>query len=105
MESIMKSDKITEEELAELEGLYNASTPGEWVHHYRNPQRLLYGVNPPDHEKAGIEARSILLSCQAGDTEIADAQLIVKSRNALPRLIAEVRRLKEYEWKYKDLND
>lgn len=86
---------VTEEQLAELERLEREATPGPWS---------TCKMMPSDgHDEAvavldadGFRANDVC-DCY-GDSRVereANARVIVAARNALPALVAEVRRLRE----------
>ncbi|MFN9086729.1 MAG: hypothetical protein ACK5W7_04295 [Gemmatimonadaceae bacterium] len=80
---------MTNDELTTLEALANAATPGPWVEDgfdcVRAPDfRILYDN-----------------SCRDDDNGARNAAFIAAARDAVPALVAEVRRLKEaYESAY-----
>ena len=84
----MTAERITDAELAELRRLHSAATGGdEWI------------VHTLDHE---TEARVIgsgwvvaKCDCAGADIVLRDAKLIAAARNALPRLLDEIARLRE----------
>lgn len=86
---------VTDEELSELEALAAAATPGPW----RIADGGLTAVRGPDDERVcsayDSDARhSEPLPFAATPEEAANAALIARAVNALPALIAEVRRLR-----------
>ncbi len=90
MQSDMKSIEtpITEEELKGLESLFEMATPGEWIY------------TPRCQTVDGGEGGGVLV-CQASDNDTNDyhnnGSLIAAMHGNLPRLIAEVRRLREHD--------
>lgn len=105
---------LTEEQIARLEALEQAATPGPWEHR-KHPGD--YGIirvmgdrqcPVPDHDDCAVLSMiqpdlAIVGLAHAPDTVAADATLIAEMRNALPALIAalrasqaEVRRLREH---------
>ena len=82
---------MTEEELTRLEALEQAATPGPWVS-LANDSVLFCDV----YSVAGDNNSPIIGICRMpeSDDRIADMAFIAEARNALPSLIAEVRRLR-----------
>lgn len=88
---------IDEAELDELERLCAEATPGPWVIdsgqycpeacHYGGPQEYVYVMGERDHYVADCW-------CEGAPQDKPNARLIAAARNALPALIAEVRRLR-----------
>lgn len=71
---------VTDEELNELEALANEATPGPW----RVTADPVVSIN--------VEAPSTFIAIDYWER---DANFVVAARDALPRLIAEVRQLRE----------
>jgi hypothetical protein len=76
---------ITQKELDEMQARCDAATPGEWVVGVREYSR---GVLAGAHEVAEVS------DCDE-DNGVSDAAFIAKVRTDMPRLIAEVKRLRE----------
>jgi hypothetical protein len=90
----MTEEPLTDEELAELERLAAAATPGPWIANIEEEEPIggdsmielgLPGDFPPDMYV--FHDRRIAPS--------ADIKFIAAARNYVPRLIAELRRLRE----------
>ncbi len=90
--------RLTDDELAELERLEKAATPGPWSE-YGRPQPT-YAVEidlaPADEEGTSTP---VLKFCYFGqvDNGFADAEFVVAVRNALPSLLAELRELRAFK--------
>lgn len=83
---------ITEAELVELEGLAAKATPGPWEADGRNLYAESYkGAQNRD----GCVAVMVAPMDNDGHRPYHNAELIAAAVNNLPRLIAEVRRLRE----------
>jgi hypothetical protein len=90
-------------ELDSLQLKADSATAGPWEYH----------GDPSDrHNDPYVSAGEQWICATSYDTQSksrgtrdyhADAVFIAAAREAVPALIAEVRRLKEYEWMYKDL--
>lgn len=77
---------VTEAELLRLEALANAATPGLWVVEARDREGKLFVIGD-----------DLIVSevCMEGDgSDLSDARFIADSREAVPVLIDEVRRLR-----------
>jgi hypothetical protein len=83
------------EELDALETAEKRATPGPWVY---NVNWGIIRSNPPRGEKEVVLERAVN---QRWKSE--NAELLAKARNALPRLIAEVRLLRMQVKLYDDL--
>lgn len=79
---------MTEEELARLEALAAAATPGPWT------ERL--DETRPDWRRVYGEGRDIAYMPPWATTVEPDAAFIAAARTAVPKLVAEVRRLREF---------
>jgi hypothetical protein len=87
---------LSEKELAELESLAAAATPGPWVAHVEAEAPIggesMIGLDGlPDDFPPDMYVRH--------DTETApaaDIKFIAAARNYVPRLLAEVRRLRDH---------
>jgi hypothetical protein len=75
---------ITNEEIARLAELESKATPGEW-----EPQQYCADSSYFDINASGIRV------VDSDGTSERNAEFIAESRNALPRLLDSVRRLKE----------
>ena len=84
---------MTEQELADLERLADAATPGPWRAVAMNG---VAGVAAPDHMRCYVYIHG--RSAEVSDETVArwqrDAHLIAAARTAVPALIEEVRRLR-----------
>jgi hypothetical protein len=81
---------VTEQELKEIEARANAATKGPWVNEKDANGFEIWVAHPND----GLVADALTLP---------DTEFIAHARQDIPKLIAEVRRLREFEWMYKDL--
>lgn len=95
---------MTDEELAELERLEKAATEAPWCWDNRgekcNDIQIGTACTEPDGKLiAGYfdEENVTYLDAVAEATNVADARLVVALRNAAPRLLAELRRLRSTE--------
>jgi hypothetical protein len=89
----MANDALTDEELSELERLTTAATPGPWIANIEEEAPIggesmisigVPGDFPPD-----------MYVYHDGETApSADLKFIAVARNYMPRLLAEVRRLR-----------
>lgn len=75
---------MTNDELNRLEALANAATPGPWRH-----QTAANADAPDDH--GAVKAGGALLIDDAPDVDCA---FVCAARDAVPALVAEVRRLR-----------
>jgi hypothetical protein len=88
------SEPLSEQELAELESLTAAATPAPWVAHIEAEAPIggesmigldgLAGDFPPD----------MYVRHDSDTAPAADIKFIAAARNYVPRLLAEVRRLR-----------
>lgn len=88
------SEPMTDAELGELQSLADAATPGPWEWIHKSNCEPEYGsLREPNGE------RIIDLRCNECDDSFVDLAenraFIAASRTAVPRLIAEVRRLRD----------
>lgn len=82
---------MTDEELTQLEALERAATPGPWVS-FSDLPNWLYGVASV---AGGQDDWLVEICCEPEyDERSSDMAFIAESRTALPRLIAEMRRLR-----------
>ena len=89
-------DPLTDADLARLEALCAAATPGPWAQHVRRFGECDYSVGPAIPRAdlhVGSDALRIDLRCRQRQVE-ADAEFICESHAALPALLAEVRALR-----------
>ena len=70
-------------DIDKLEALQKSATPGPWIHGYQDPRSIFADDAGPS------------FICTPGHD--GDADLFVAVRNALPELLAEVRRLRRIE--------
>jgi hypothetical protein len=84
----MENKGITEQELAEIEALAAAATKGPW-YGYENQGVFL------DEEAHNPVFQTGCGCCTQEDLSEADAAFIAASREAVPRMAAEIRRLRE----------
>jgi len=82
---------ISEEELAEMERLRAEATPGPWVVLAWNEDG-----SEVDQVVQAVGDESILTTDSNVYTSDADAHYIAAMENAVPKLIAEIRRLRGY---------
>ena len=83
---------MTDEQLAEWQRLFDAATPGKWI--VKTDVTTIHGshfINPGVWGDDGI---TFICDCGTGSRVDTDAAFIVAAREAVPALIAEVRRLK-----------
>jgi hypothetical protein len=88
------TEQLTEQQLAELEALADAATPGPWdSHDEMGPSTVVFVV--------GVKHCAVINALYAwwegiGEKEaISNAAFVAASRAAVPALIAEVRRLND----------
>lgn len=89
---------MTEAELQDLERLTDAATNGPWVHVDNGDQyQEIWNYCGEQECEADTEAEWCACECisQGIDSGAADAAFIAAARDAVPALVAEVRRLKE----------
>jgi len=90
---------MTDEELAEIEKLHAATTPGEWL------ARTQYNYGPEYYTVCSIGFDDLVatpmteelqsIETQGDDKYIqADSDFITKAHNTMPALVAEIRRLR-----------
>jgi hypothetical protein len=87
---------ITDKELAELEELHRAATPGSWrVKKRRDEEGTCWAhiAGPPG--QGMITAETYIGGEIWGPEALATMHLIVATRNALPGLVARIRELEE----------
>ena len=93
------TDRLTDEDLAELERLEKAATPGPWFQGKDMPDggvcaRIHYGKDPYTGKSLG-RGDACLIEALPGDDgvfeEAADGALVRAARNALPKLLSELR--------------
>lgn len=89
---------MTDDELKAIEARANAATPGEWQVGPEIP--LAKGREGLMHINAGDYGEVARLLSYLQDAELAgrwraDAQFIAHAREDIPKLIAEIRRLRE----------
>ncbi|GAA4582516.1 hypothetical protein GCM10023194_17450 [Planotetraspora phitsanulokensis] len=105
------SEPMTDEDLAEIEALANAATPGPWYVRRLDDDFAMslvaistapdtgLGERWPDYDHYEIVAATLVQHPRYVD--VADerwdenAQFIAEARHEVPRLIAEIRRLRE----------
>ncbi len=86
---------ITPERIQELKMLCENATEGPW----QESQSGLY-----ENRVADLDTTFIYSEVRVEiDNQENNAALIAAARTAVPELIAEVERLQEFEWKYKEL--
>ena len=81
----MPDDQITPDDIAELERLCDAATEGPWI--TGNPKSLEFSIVHNRSGRAWELARRI--------SRETDAAFIAAARTALPRLLAEVKQLRD----------
>lgn len=83
---------MTDEELDALEALDRAATPGPWTVKYEqfDDEPYVDEIHGPDEPSNPL----IETDCGIYGPKKDDAECLVAARNALPRLIAEIRRLR-----------
>ncbi len=82
---------MTDEELNRLEALANAATPGPWRYDDSDADPCVITQTGQYIAQTSYDQQSV----SRGDRDYhADAHFIVASRDAVPTLIAEVRRLR-----------
>lgn len=95
---------LTEQELARLEALAQAATPGPWKYECYESGTRCVGTGSSDPVRAIYENMMVLCDCcppsalhwvcaEHDDQERQDLTFIAASREAVPALVAEVRRL------------
>lgn len=87
---------LTEEQLSELERLNREATPGAWEWWTSNSVRRLKSLTPDGWQHVA-EAFKACDGVPCIAIQEADAELIAKTRNALPPLLSEVRQLRALE--------
>jgi len=98
---------MTDEELAEYEALAKNATPGPWEMQRGMDEYFVDARHPVESYNVCI---AVIDGGLSNDSK-ADAALIAASRTAIPKLIAEVRRLqatakaKAYRYSYHECED
>lgn len=94
------TDHLTDEELAALEAAMAGITPGPWTQWKGNPWHL---ESPIETDAHGLNRKRVVCGSSAGDGTFwepgmqdqikRDMAFIAAARDAMPRLIAEIRSL------------
>lgn len=89
---------MTADQLAALEALCDAATPGPWERGYHHAQDHQTGAMPTKADPEGCivigPEQCEVADCDFSDRPSANAAFIAAARTALPELVAEVRRLR-----------
>ena len=85
----MPDEPLSEAELEELAALAQAASPAPWVAHTGPGHREYIAISDRDGEQPDMYVEHDEIPAPA-----ADLQFIAAARNSVPRLIAEIRRLR-----------
>ena len=89
----MNDVPLTDEELAEFEALTAAATPGPWIANIEE-EAPIGGESMISIRAPGDFPPDMYVYHDGGTAPAADLKFIAAARNYVPRLIAEVRRLR-----------
>lgn len=78
------SDEVTDDDLLQIERLCNAATPGPWRSF----------IEDRDHESGSSFIQTAGEDIELSGASNADQDFIASARQDVPRLVAEVRRLR-----------